>query len=55
MRRTLPNPSHRGRGYDVRPLPSVGEGWGEGDVQVKASRYVLESQEDGNDREESKR
>jgi hypothetical protein len=30
---TLPNPSHQGRGYDMLPLPSVGEGWGEGDFR----------------------
>jgi len=32
---TLPNPSHRGRGYDVLPLLVEEEGWGEGALQVK--------------------
>jgi len=32
---TLPNPSHRGRGYNVLPLPDLKEGWGEGAFQKK--------------------
>ena len=35
---TLPNPSHRGRGYSVLPLPFAGEGWGEGDFQQREQR-----------------
>jgi len=33
---TLPNPSRRVRGYDVLPRPTAGEGWGEGNLQIKA-------------------
>jgi aryl-alcohol dehydrogenase-like predicted oxidoreductase len=32
---TLPNPSHRGRGYVLLPLPFVGEGRGEGILVMK--------------------
>jgi len=38
---TLPNPSHQGWGYVLLPLPSVGEGWGEGHFRMKANGYLL--------------